>query len=178
MLKAMLVLLAILAAVIVLVAVRWHRRTTAPRDVNLAMRSLADEAVAWAARDGVTLDFSADSVERVDALLASRHALRAAGEFPDAELHRAAARFGAYIGEVIRRTRGEGEWTVDDEVGGPGSFPLHWGGGTSFPVAWCGKRVLNGEEDNVWIKFRMNVLQDAGRLALTDDADASTQPTD
>jgi hypothetical protein len=65
--------------------------------------------------------------------------------------------WGAYIGEVIRRLEG-GHWEKDSDVAGPDTYPIHHGQGQSFVVGWCGKRILNGAEDNVWHKFQVVVL--------------------
>jgi integrase len=43
----------------------------------------------------------------------------------------------------------------DDPVGGEKSYPIVWGGGHSYPMAWCYHRIVNGPEDNVWIKYRV-----------------------
>jgi hypothetical protein len=64
------------------------------------------------------------------------------------------------VGEVIRRMH-NGSWGIDHDVAGPGSFPIRWADHESFPIGWCGKRILNGEEDNVWFKFRMLLLGEA-----------------
>jgi hypothetical protein len=42
-------------------------------DVNRDMPEMTNEAVQWAAQKKVTLDFSADSIERVEGLLAEYH---------------------------------------------------------------------------------------------------------
>jgi hypothetical protein len=122
------------------------------------MAALADEAV-QRARDEfqIALDFGPDSVGQVEELLGKLHARRGAREMTDRRLHREAMTWGAYIGEVIRRLKG-GHWEKDDEVCGPNSYPIHYGTGQSFPVGWCGKRILNGDEDNVWHKFQVLVL--------------------
>jgi hypothetical protein len=65
-----------------------------------------------------------------------------------------------------------GSWAIDHEVAGPGSFPIRWGDHESFPIGWCGKRIINGEEDNVWFKFRALLLGDA-KDAMTFTPDGS-----
>jgi hypothetical protein len=71
--------------------------------------------------------------------------------------------FGVYIGEVIRKQAGEGRWERDHPQMGEGSMPLYWKGHTSFPVAWCLKRLANGDEDNVWFKYRVIVEENLKR---------------
>ena len=129
--------------------------TPPPKDTNAVMASLADEAVSRARSEfQQSLDFAPESVRKVEQILGKLYEVRAAGEMPDDRLHREAETWGAYIGEVIRRHMG-GHWEKDHEVGGPDSYPLHHGGGQSFPVAWCGKRLINGDEDNVWFKYQV-----------------------
>ncbi|NLX06956.1 MAG: hypothetical protein GXY33_17600 [Phycisphaerae bacterium] len=152
----------ILAIVALLAVVVVKRRATTPdySDPNVLLAALADEAVRIAADRGVTLDYSPDSVEQVESLLADLHQRRVDGRLSDDELGLLAHQFGAYIGEVLRRTYG-GYWAEDHEVAGPKTFPIHWRKqGESFPVGWCGKRMLYGEEDNVWHKFQMATSDD------------------
>src|SRR5437773_248211 len=120
-----------------------------PSDLNADMAGLAERAVKFAKAKGVTLDYSKESVELVEQILAELHESRNKGQLADPDLHIHAHRFGAYIGEILRRMHG-GHWTRDSDVAGPDSFPIHWNGGQSFPIAWCGKRIINGDEDNVW----------------------------
>lgn len=155
----------ILAVVVVVAVASVLRRRSAPssgvlEEPNALMAALAEEAV-QRARDEfqVALNFSPDSVAAVEDVLGKLHARRLAGEMTDARLHREAMTWGAYIGEVIRRLKG-GHWEKDHSVGGPNSYPIHYGGGQSFVVGWCGKRILNGEEDNVWHKFQVITLGD------------------
>jgi hypothetical protein len=154
-----------LALVLVLLAagtvIALRRRTApqappAPRDeTDAVMVSLADEAVSRARSEfQQSLDFAPESIRTVEQILGKVYDLRAAGQLTDDRLHREALTWGTYIGEVIRRQKG-GHWEKDHAVGGPDSYPLHHGGGQSFPVAWCGKRLINGDEDNVWFKYQV-----------------------
>lgn len=74
----------------------------------------------------------------------------------------AAVRYEADVGEVIRRMH-DGSWAFDHEVvAGPGSFPIRWRDDEAFRLGWCRERIVNGEEDDVWFKFRVLLLGDAG----------------
>lgn len=162
----------VVVAVIMVAAYRLFLRKVRPQshDPNQFMPQLAQRAVAYAAEHGRRLDYSAESVQDVEALLGELHDLRAKGSLDDRGVNQHALRFGAYVGEVLRR-RYNGTWHLDHEVGGPSSFPISWGGGESFPVTWCGKRILNGDEDNVWFKYQV-VTSDEYRRG------PATQPTD
>jgi hypothetical protein len=170
---ALTALLAVVALVAFRALTRKPRPQPSPQDPNADMPILAAKAVDYAAARGVTLDYAPSSVERVESLLADLHRARTAGQLPDDQLHAHAARFGAYIGEVLRRQYG-GHWTQDHDVAGPNSFPIHWKDGQSFPIAWCGKRILNGDEDNVWFKFQAVTSDDYLHRAIT----PQTHPTD
>jgi hypothetical protein len=151
---ALISVLALVALIASRALTRKPRPQPTPEDLNADMPLLAAKAVDYAAAHGVTLDYTPASVQHVESLLADLHRARAAGQLPDDQLHAHAARFGAYVGEVLRRQYG-GHWTKDHDVAGPNSFPIHWKDGQSFPIAWCGKRILNGDEDNVWFKFQV-----------------------
>jgi hypothetical protein len=157
-----LVVIAIVAGAVIVLRRRPAAPPPLPEEPNALMAALADEAVSRAGSEfQVTLDFSPESVEAVEELLGNLHVRRAAGGMTDARLHREAMTWGAYIGEVIRRLKG-GHWEKDHDVAGPDTYPIDYEGHQSFPVGWCGKRILNGDEDNVWHKFQILVL-DKGR---------------
>jgi len=117
------------------------------------MQYLAAEAVDMAAKDAeVTLDYTPASIEKVEAVLGKIHQ-----EYKRTEsmtgVKGLAMAYGAYIGEVIRKSEPEAKWERDHPVGGEKSYPLHWRGGTAFVTAWCYRRIINGDEDNVWHKY-------------------------
>ncbi len=129
-------------------------QTSSVSDPNAFMPDMAAKAVAFAADRGVTLDYSPSSVKAVESLLGQLHDDRMKGRLSDQDLNAQAMHFGGYIGEVLHRKYG-GTWSRDHKVAGPSSFPFHWNACDSFPVGWCGKRILNGDEDNVWFKFQV-----------------------
>lgn len=116
---------------------------------------MATEAVKDAKENNqVVLDYTPNSIQRVENILGQLHdqyvknpsSISASG---------LGSAYGAYIGEVIRRSETGAKWERDDPVGGEKSYPLVWGGGHSYPMAWCYHRIVNGSEDNVWIKYHV-----------------------
>jgi hypothetical protein len=119
---------------------------------------LANEAVKDAQEQNhVELNYSVASIEKVEKVLGSLHDQYVKNPSSIA-VNGIASAYGAYIGEVIRRTEPGARWERDDPVGGEKSYPIIWGGGNSYPMAWCYRRIVNGPEDNVWVKYR--VLKD------------------
>lgn len=119
---------------------------------------LASEAVKDANKNNqVALDFTPESIKSVDAILGRIHDSYVKNP-SSISVNGLASAYGAYIGEVIRRSEPDAKWERDDPVAGEKSYPLFWGGGRSYPMAWCYKRIVNGDEDNVWVKYR--VLKD------------------
>lgn len=117
-------------------------------------QGLATEAVQDAKDNNhIGLDYTPNSIQSVEKILGQLHdqyiknpsSISADG---------LASAYGAYIGEVIRRSEPNAKWGRDDLVGGEKSYPLSWGGGNSFPMAWCYHRIVNGPEDDVWFKYR------------------------
>jgi len=151
--------------------------TTVPTDPNEFMPEMANRAVQFATEHGKTLDYSAESVKVVESLLGGLHDSRAKQQLSDREVNVQALHFGAYIGEVIRR-KYDGSWGTDHPVAGPKSFPMHWNGGESFPIGWCGKRILNGDEDNVWFKFQVVTSDEYQRGAMTQPSSGGPAKTE
>jgi hypothetical protein len=121
---------------------------------------LASEAIKDAREQNhVNLDFSSESIEKVEQILGNLHDLYIKNP-SSISANGLGSAYGAYVGEVIRRTEPGARWERDDEVGGEKSYPIIWGAGSahSYPMAWCYHRIVNGPEDNVWVKYK--VLKD------------------
>ncbi len=113
---------------------------------------MAEQAVRDARQDGVSLDYSVDSIERAERELGKLHDQYTADPSSISARGLASA-YGAYVGEVIRKTEPGTRWERDDPVAGEKTYPLIWGAGNSYPMAWCYHRIVNGPEDNVWVKY-------------------------
>ncbi len=125
------------------------------------MTDFANEAVKWVKQDrGITLDYSPESIKIIEEELARIHKTSLVKAGPPVIMGTAIG-YGAYVGEVIRRRDG-GTWAEDHPQGGPKSYPLRLTKQeyTIFPVTWCYKRLVNGEEDNMYTKF---ILMDQSR---------------
>ena len=131
------------------------------------MEAYARDAVDHAkASAGVTLDFSPESVQKVEQVLEKAYTEMPRGlgrlfrKGPSPEVMDSMCKmYGGYIGEVVRRTGG-GEWVIDREVA-PGHevLSLRKGDAVVFPPAKVHKRLTNGAEDNVWFYFQVLMQQ-------------------
>ena len=121
-------------------------------DLDAVMASFAEDAVAMAAqRHGIRLDYGPESMEQVEEILAPLHETHKEGNLSRDEI----------AGEVVKRLK-EGNWEKEDSPGGGGSLSVVWDGTAFFPCRWCGKRILDGPDDNIWAKFRFLILDEAG----------------
>jgi hypothetical protein len=150
--------------------VRTTQVPAPPTDPNQFMPDIAAHAVQVAQEQGKTLDYSPKSVKIVESILGELHEAHVKGSLSDDQVKVMALRYGAYIGEVLRRTYG-GTWATDHSVAGPRSYPIRWKKHESFPVGWCGKRILNGDEDNVWFKFQVFTSDRYQSLATSEPVD-------
>jgi len=176
MLRRFIILFAVVLVLLVIRAYRRIRSAATSDDPNLFMPMAAEAAVRYAAKHGKTLDYSTESIRTVEALLGELHDSHAHGSLPRMVLNVHALEFGGYIGEVLRLKYG-GSWATDHTVAGPGSFPIHWKSSDSFPVTWCGKRILNGDEENVWVKFQVvtsDAYQNQAAPTTQDDKDTNS----
>lgn len=152
---------AIIVGVVAVAVVLWRRAAlVTPKFKSLEDRMawLARRAVRAARADKVKLDWLPGSIAQVEEVLGRLHEqYRTDGD--EDELQERALEFGAYVGETIRRAAPGAYWTEDHSVAGPQSFPLHLPGGDSFPVGWCYRRLKNGPDENVWIKYQMLLHQ-------------------
>jgi hypothetical protein len=121
--------------------------------VDDMMQYLARDAVSMANKDhGIGLDFGEKSIMDVEKILGTLHEKYRVSH-AKAGANGLALAYGAYIGEVIRRSAPGSKWEQDHAVVGRNSYPLHWISGEIFPCGWCYKRIVNGPEDNVWHKY-------------------------
>jgi hypothetical protein len=133
-----------------------------PTQFDRLMSNEAEKAVKEAQEKfGIKLDYSLESVENVETILGKYHD---DPTLKEAVTNRTPLQYGAYVGEVIRRHK-NGKWLAPKgKIEGPMDVQIKYGSGTSFPVNWCGKRVINGEEDNIWHKFTLLVIEDRKAL--------------
>ncbi len=152
--------LAILVSLVAISGAFWLR-TRAKAHSELKFGS-TQEFVTWSAnyavkdaweQNHVKLDYSVESIKVVDQILGSLHD-QYTKDPSKISVKGLGSAYGAYIGEVIRRSEPGAHRERDDELGEK-SYPIIWGPGTghSYPMAWCYRRILNGDEDNVWVKY-------------------------
>ena len=126
-------------------------------DIDHYMASLAGNAVERAKSGyGITLDYSPDSVKEVEKLLAIKYNMQKTRPMAERDVEDAAHLWGAYIGEVMKRKR-PAHWMRDSAAAGADALPIVYNDrrGESYPCAWVYRRLKNGEEDNVWVKFTL-----------------------
>lgn len=157
--KSFIVALIAVAVVIGWMAVRvWMRRVPqlSRQDVADEMQLRSERAVQEARESyDVDLDFTPESVKRVEEILAVLHNQHKSSPMERERLVRESLKWGGYIGEVIRRDQ-PSHWEFDSKVAGKGSLPIVFEREQReecFPVGWCYKRILAGPADNVWHKF-------------------------
>ena len=113
---------------------------------------LASEAVKDAqTQSRVQLDYSVGSLKAVDKILGGVHDAYVKNP-SSVSVTGLGSAYGAYVGEVIRKTEPNVRWERDDAIGEK-TYPLIWDGGHSYPLGWCQKRIINGDEDSVWVKY-------------------------
>lgn len=127
------------------------------------MQVYAQEAVDVAREQfQMTLDFSENSLEKVEEILAYLHNSLPKGIFgklsgrrpSQDEIWQMAKVWGGYVGEVIRWHWG-GEW-ITETAAHPGTvITLRVFGTDIFPPAKVYKRLVNGPEDNIWHYYRV-----------------------
>jgi hypothetical protein len=129
-----------------------------PAEVEALMQQMNQSAFKVASVFDVALDYSDESVNRVESILGKIHTEYMKTR-DDSGLRGIALFFAAYLGEVIRRKGLGGTWSRNHPVFGDDSFPFAWNGGELFLYAWCQKRIFDGKQDNVWLKFGALVLE-------------------
>jgi hypothetical protein len=147
-------------AIFVVVGVQMLRTYLGKRkvrsDFDYAMQVVAKEAVKRAkAQYKVDLDFSPASIDRIEEMLARIHEDHLKKPLTEKELSLQSIRWGAYIGEMIKRVR-TGKWQRDSEKASRGTMPVVFDSeNETFPCSWAYKRIADGPEDNIVFKFQV-----------------------
>ncbi len=136
-----------------------ERRPVKP--IAQEMREYAERAVAAAREEGYDLDYSEESILKVEEILSvlydstPRGILnQLLGRTPSRRvLTELALMWGAYIGEVMRRKDG-GFWTDQSVIPGAG-IVLHLKPGDTTPVHKVYKRLTSGPRESVWSYFQV-----------------------
>ncbi|MDB6123589.1 MAG: hypothetical protein JWQ71_2582 [Pedosphaera sp.] len=126
-------------------------------ETEALMQEGVTQTVELAKENGVTLDFSDESIQHIENLLAECHREYKKVKSEDG-FHGLAMMFGAYIGEVIRKKGFGGSWARNHPDMGENSFPFHWRGQDLFLYGWCAKRIFDGDADNVAFKYKALIL--------------------
>jgi len=95
------------------------------------------------------LDFSSDSIERLDGILVQ------VGDSPELDLDFEVRLWGSYLGEVLRR-RYAGTWEMTPYPGGAVAVPaIDVRGSRLFPLVKVYRRLTMGEEEDLRSFFSM-----------------------
>ena len=115
------------------------------------IQGLTSQAVNNAERENhIHLDYSVESIKTVDKILGRVH--EAYVKNPNSvSVSNLASVYGAYVGEVIRRTESSARWKRDDKPGGEDSYLLVWGQTLhAYPMLWCQARIMSGDRGSIW----------------------------
>jgi len=146
------------------------------KDFDYRMQVIAKGAVKKAiAKQRTRLDFSPKSIEFLDEMLGEMHENHLKHPLDEKELSLLSLRWGAYIGEAVKRVR-PAKWQRDSEGMGTGTTPLVYDSGEqAFPRSWVYKRIVDGPMDSVASKFY--VFSNPELLANTQTPESQT-PTE
>ena len=138
--------------------------------VEKMMGAFSIDAVNHAASMGVVLDYTEDSLQAVEDILARLEADRPKGlsKFyrkgpSEADIQTVAKLYGAYIGETIRFEWGVGEWVIPEEGPFQGALTLKYDEAMISPPAKVYKRITEGNVDNIvyyYQVFKQRFLED------------------
>ena len=127
------------------------------------VQDFAQGAVDIARQFEITLDYSEDSLQHVESILAQLHNELRGGLAgvaspqpapppvpPNDQMEMMCKLWGGYFGEVVRRRWG-GEWSIETYPGaGFATITLTLPAGKIFPSIKVYRRLTEGEADNLW----------------------------
>ena len=140
-----------------------EKRVVSCSQHNLRDEGYAADAVRQASAFGVSLDYSAASLEALERVLSRLHfevpsptPANTSTEDPAQQRIDTASRiWGGYFGETMRRLWG-GEWGVETYPGTTAPVvSVDVGGAKIFPVMKVYRRLTQGDGENLWQFYQM-----------------------
>jgi hypothetical protein len=126
-------------------------------DLKEIQNGLIGYAIEVAENYNLELDYSDESIKTVEIILGKIHEAYMNKEI-ESGLNGLALEFGFYIMKVIEKNHGPAYFERNHKDFGDNSFPFYWRESTLFVYGWCQKRILDGEGDNVWLKYKTIIL--------------------
>lgn len=121
--------------------------------VNAMADAYAEKAVRKALEFNAQLDYSENSLMKVEIILGELAAMPAGA--PADEVSEICKIWGSYLGEVVRRRFG-GEWSMETYPGKRfATLTLSVGANKLFPTMKIHRRLTHGEDDSVWSFYKM-----------------------
>jgi hypothetical protein len=123
--------------------------------VDAMAAAYAAQAVAAAREFGADLDYSEDSLRRLEEILSRLQQQTPTAAPPQEELDETCKMWGSYLGEVVRR-RFRGAWSIETYPGRQfATLTLSLGNSKVFPSMKVHRRLTQGESDNIWTFYKM-----------------------
>ena len=122
----------------------------------------AEDAVDFArAQYSVKLDWSDESIKRIEEIASDLHDTLPDPPPPDDQIMGFAKMLGSYVGETFRRNHGA-DWGMVSIEGEefPGLQAQH-DGTTFWPWGRVRNRLVNGGEDNIWHYYQVLIAEHA-----------------
>ncbi len=119
------------------------------------IEKLVQGAVEDAKSFGITLDYSHESIEGVEKVLAAYHEKFKAGALTDQMANLIGTGYGCYVGETLIRQLGFGEWTVPKEGVTAGDWVVNIKGNHCLFPSKAVRRIKNGPEDNIITMYQI-----------------------
>jgi len=136
----------------------------------------AENAIEFA-RDhfGLTLDWSDESVQHVETILAELHSQITVAKPSDETVFGVAKALGSYVGEVFRKNHGAVWGNVTLEAETIAGLRADRTGGVFWPWGKAYNRLKNGPQDNIWHYYCIIRAEDGNGPPLK-EVDLSSSP--
>jgi hypothetical protein len=126
-------------------------------------KELRDEALSLVKKledvFSISLDGTSSSIDQVDQILGLLRE-KFLVDKNEEEAKTFAFALATYIVTLLDNELGEGDWETDDLELGEETYPYHANNQTTaFPFAWCMRRIIDGENEDVSYKFRVFLEQ-------------------
>jgi hypothetical protein len=116
---------------------------------------------------GIMLDYSVESLEKLESILQQMHDENQATPISEQGLYARSLALGCYIGEVMRKAAGSGTWVRNSQFGENTFLLTLPGQHRTFPVSWARGRITAGPDETIPFKVKaiLSIVSGHGPLA-------------
>lgn len=143
--------------IIKLITSLFRAEKTTSAQVLKIQKEGAEIAIAQAKLYNLNLDYSDNSIKKLDNVLDKLNKEYLINNNCKTKLENLSIIFGLYIIEVFERNHGKGYLERRLLASQEDTFPYYWKGNIIFPCIWCLNKIFDTKSEEIWNLYKTNL---------------------